>query len=653
MLRIPRRPLLAALIVVLLAAPLIPLTVTADAAPPGQGSGPAVTPPQTITGSYAVTNPLFATIGADPGIILFDLAGLIADDYDFEPALASQVLGEIDGDIMTGSYSLELPAAPQGEPQDFDGDAATPPVQVFAPATYINLLGDVYIGEGEGPFNLSIAFDPLSREVVGGYMVVWAAGEGAVFPAGFGADGNLFTADDPLQALPTGWSVIALDDDPFGVIRQPEVTVPVTEQRELKDYSELSYDEAWNRLFDRVKVTYPFAEQKRINWDSLYNFIDPMVQQVGTDVEFHFVMARFGSLIPDTHVSFVSTPLVASMLVGGVGLGKLAVTDAGEVLVTQVQPELPADRAGIDVGDEIITVDGVPALQALDETPLLYRSASTLHSRRFMQSSTVLQGRMGTDLALTWRNPDGTEESAVLTREFDVLWSFAELNMRHPGDDVVYYDLLESGLGYISVRSFAENVDEADALFGAALQSLMDAGARGIIIDMRNNPGGFGLLSMAMAGRFFAQDVPLFDYYYADGSGEFVYRGTGEVLSRAPYYDGPVAVLVDELTASAGDYFAYALAQNDRALIVGHTPTNGAAGEIGDGQYKLPGDLEMSIPTGRPIDPATGKILLEGRGVVPDVRVPVTRDSVLSPDDEVLRAAEDALLQQIAAQPGE
>ena len=50
------------------------------------------------------------------------------------------------------------------------------------------------------------------------------------------------------------------------------------------------------------------------------------------------------------------------------------------------------------------------------------------------------------------------------------------------------------------------------------------------------------------------------------------------------------------------------------------------------------------MPTGRPTDPATGETVLEGVGVPPDVRVPLTRESVLSPEDEVLEAAEQALM---------
>jgi C-terminal processing protease CtpA/Prc len=103
-------------------------------------------------------------------------------------------------------------------------------------------------------------------------------------------------------------------------------------------------------------------------------------------------------------------------------------------------------------------------------------------------------------------------------------------------------------------------------------------------------------------------------------------------------------VLVNEMTGSAGDLFVYALHRDGRALVVGETPTGGFAGEVGDGQYLLPGGLNLQIPTGRPMDPVSGETLIEGMGIAPDVRVPRTWKSVLSPEDEVLQAAESALL---------
>jgi C-terminal processing protease CtpA/Prc len=263
-----------------------------------------------------------------------------------------------------------------------------------------------------------------------------------------------------------------------------------------------------------------------------------------------------------------------------------------------------------------------------------------------LQAGTVLQGPVGTTLDLAWRSPGGTEYSAKMVRVLDVSALLKTLGGDALLSDVITSKMLDSGLGYIKITGFASEIGQADSLFASDLQALIDAGAKGIILDVRDNTGGLVSLAMAMAGRFFPDYQRLGDFYYADGTGGFAYRGYVEILASEPFYDGPVAVLVNEMTGSAGDLFTYAMQTDHRALIVGYTPTGGFTGEVADGQYKLPGDLQVQIPTGRLVDHTTGDVLIEGTGVAPDVRVPRTWDSLMSSDDEVLHAAEAALLGQ-------
>jgi C-terminal processing protease CtpA/Prc len=107
-------------------------------------------------------------------------------------------------------------------------------------------------------------------------------------------------------------------------------------------------------------------------------------------------------------------------------------------------------------------------------------------------------------------------------------------------------------------------------------------------------------------------------------------------------YDGPLALLVSPYCVSACEGFAYTLTQRDNVTVIGHAPTAGAYGEVGRGQYELPADLSMQFPTGRSETP-DGDLLIEGVGIVPDILVPVTEESVLNGVDTVLQAAVDAL----------
>ncbi|NUM49078.1 MAG: peptidase S41, partial [Anaerolineales bacterium] len=102
------------------------------------------------------------------------------------------------------------------------------------------------------------------------------------------------------------------------------------------------------------------------------------------------------------------------------------------------------------------------------------------------------------------------------------------------------------------------------------------------------------------------------------------------------------AVLVGPNCVSACEAFGYMLQREGRAVVVGHTPSAGAFGEVGQGQYDLPGDYSMQFPTGRTFTPE-GALLLEGVGVLPDIVVPVTYESALGRVDAVLDAAIEAL----------
>jgi len=639
MIHLPRRALIIGALIVLLAGLALPAGV--EAGDPLAAKGPRV-----LTGSYETTNPIYPLIGAETGVVLYDLTPMINEEYVFMSPPEAQVLGRINGDIVSGDYVIELPVTPQAAPLDFDGDPASPPaVQVFMTATFIDFLGDEYVNRGETPMDMSVRLEPLTYHIVGGHVVVWSPAEGEAFPGGLGPDGAAFSADDPLMALPAGWSVISLETDPFTVLRDETVDVPIFESiGALNDYSDLTYREAWEDLFERTRETYPFTDEKNLDWESIYSTITPVIEQAASDLEFDLAIASFGAMIPDTHIGYASVSVTQRFLIGGVGIEALGVTDAGELVVVQVGENSPAERAGITPGAVLVSVDGDPALQVLDETPLLLTSASTPHGRRFFQAATMLQGPVGTQVRLAWRALDGSDRSASLIREFDVAPLLVAFDTVNPAEGVITARMLESGLGYISVRGFAEDVSQADSSFGAELQRLLDAGARGIVVDVRNNSGGLVQLAMSIAGRFFPDYLRLFDLYYADGEGGFAYRGYIETLVGEPYYGGPVAVLVNEMTGSAGDLFVYALRTGNRAIVVGHTPTGGFTGEVSDGQYTLPTGLSMQIPTGRPVDPVTGETLIEGVGVVPDVRVPVTVESLLSDEDEVLRAAEAALL---------
>src|SRR5690606_14473720 len=105
MIHLPRRALIIGALIVLLAGLALPAGV--EAGDPLAAKGPRV-----LTGSYETTNPIYPLIGAETGVVLYDLTPMINEEYVFMSPPEAQVLGRINGDIVSGDYVIELPVTP-------------------------------------------------------------------------------------------------------------------------------------------------------------------------------------------------------------------------------------------------------------------------------------------------------------------------------------------------------------------------------------------------------------------------------------------------------------------------------------------------------------------------------------------------------------
>src|SRR5258706_47471 len=272
---------------------------------------------QTISGKFTVSNPFILEDYAEPYIALIDLTAFIKRDKDLPLPYPDQTLGRVDGDPTKGaSYVIPLPIQPRGQLNDVsNGKGAGKGVMVFAVDLDTNAIGDPFQGQyewrGWPGGEDSLQFDPGTQEVVKGMMVVYAPDANEQFPTDWGADGKLFTADDPVGAIPQGWTIINLDKKPFEQIRTAQADVPLLEGLAANnDLSSLSYTGAFDALVKDLKVRYPFTDFKKINWDSLVNDIRPLVQKAEQNKDalaFNIAMLNFASRFKDGHLS-VDTP---------------------------------------------------------------------------------------------------------------------------------------------------------------------------------------------------------------------------------------------------------------------------------------------------------------------------------------------------------
>ncbi len=212
---------------------------------------------------------------------------------------------------------------------------------------------------------------------------------------------------------------------------------------------------------------------------------------------------------------------------GGVGI---EVTEEDDyITVISAISGTPGEEAGLSSGDRIIAVDG-----------------ENLVGEGLNKAVSLMRGEPGTDLVLEVERPGVGE---VL--EFAITREKIEL-------ETVEHEMHEGNLGYIKLTSFSETSVEE---FDAALEELGQEGMAGLIIDVRDNPGGLLDAAIQIADRFIAEG-PITHVEGGEGGVE-TYRATAEAL------DLPLVVLVNEVSSSGSEVLAGALQDSGTATLVG------------------------------------------------------------------------------------
>lgn len=611
-----------------------------------------------ISGSASYTFPYFRLFLPDPYIVLYDAYGIITKDIDFVPAEDSQIIGAITTNPFQSPfrYELSLPFNGRGRSIDLDNDGSEDAgVQVFIVAVTSNTWDSPFLEQRDdyvtGIINSAIISSDIDSflEFERGALMVYAEDDAQAFPSGRGADGVLFTADDPSMPVEAGWSMIDISAEPFSITRDTVISLPLleSEEAELTDFSDLTYTDAFNAMIDHLAVEYAFTEYKGIDWEAKRKEFLPRVQEAQrnrSSLAFRRVLRDLAWSIPDGHVSGPSIPEDFQQNASG-GLGfVLRELDDGSVIVTYVSPGGAAQSAGIVVGDRVVAIDGEPIAEAISAVVPYTGPFSTAHTLRLEQLRFVHRRPVGTPVKLTVRRSDGSELTTSLTTTLDSDSFFAAaLNGPLTGTELPVEFRVEpsSGYGIISIFSFSDDLPLTVALWERALLQARLNELPGLIIDIRRNGGGSGFLGDQLPAYFFNEPVVIGNTaQFSENRQEFVINPLLEERFLLPpeerRYDGPVAVLISPDCASACESFAWAMSLQGRAAIVGHYPTAGLGGSVVP--IAMPDGATFNYTRSRAVD-ADGNINIEGIGVQPTVRVPLTEETMLTTRDVLLEAA--------------
>jgi C-terminal processing protease CtpA/Prc len=624
-----------------------------------------------VTGDLMITQGNVKAATYQPIIYLEDQAGFVDRDVDFFPSSESQVVGEFIDNFFSPvgtpiAFQIALPIVPQGEWRDVDqNNREDEGVQVFAPAlNYLN-FGDVAITRndrrGTGGWTTEyvstrITTNPeMLYEVIGGTLLVYVGEDEQGFPSGFGDDGLLFTEDDPIVMLPSGYTMVDLNHNPFLFDRSSTVVMDTHEPEDLipDDYSGMTYANAFQSLIKKAENEYAFTEYKDMDWQALEDEFMPRFEQADEDEDadaYLFALRDFAASIPDGHISFGSNSNNVLQLdefehtVGGLGMSLLELDD-GRIITTFILDGSPADDEGIELGAEVIAIDDVPIQEAIENTQPYSAPFSLESVERLEQLRYVIRFPVDIEVSVTYQNPDTTRERTATMTTVQETESFNEASPfgnREATAPPVSYRFLDNGYGYVQVNSFAGNEPLMVETWEYFMYLVNATQAPGVIVDLRTNGGGFSFIGRRMAGYFFNEEINAgYDDTYNSEIDEFFYDPQRPNLILPPenpflIYNGPVTVLIGPGCASACEFFAYYLSLENRSTFVGEHGTMG----LGGGYYLtyLPEGVAFALPTNRPLD-ADGNIIIEGQGIQPDVEVPIDEETAFSTSDVVLDAA--------------
>jgi C-terminal processing protease CtpA/Prc len=624
-----------------------------------------------LTGELSYSDPTLGTYGTEPVVILASLDTLLDPDFQYYYATEyvatdqPQYMGVITSDINVSpfSYELYLPAEPNNKLVDVDNDGEDDTgVMIFNVNFTFDGFGSPFIDLQDFVYYEStIPGDTYENflQIIGGTIVVYSPDDEQGFPAGYGDDGVLFTEDDLIVRIPQGWTVVNLDSDPFTFDRSHTATVNIIEPEgeASPDFSDLSYTEAFDAMIELMRKQYAFTEFKGVDWDALVEEYRPLFEEAEANedgVAYQLALNTFvENAIPDGHIGvfsdFLATLDFPDDIMGGLGIALQELSD-GRVIVFYVGEDTPAEEEGIELGAEIIEINGMSIDEAISAEPGLNPPYSSDILKRLEQVRGVVRFRVGEEVEITYQNPGDDEPTTAQ------LITIAESDSRIAslvtvyGEDRDYplpieFRILPSGYGYIAIYSFFDSHSVATELWRYAINYMNQQGVPGLIIDMRYNNGGSTAQYVPMAGYFFdeRQVIGNSGSYVEDLDNFYFDPRTTEQIIPAPEaerYYGEVAVIISPACFSACEFFSHMMTTNDRAQIVGHYPTGGLGGWIN--YFYMPDGVLMQFTAGRSVN-AEGEIHIEGSGVEPTVEVPVTEETVFSEEDVLLNAAIAAL----------
>ena len=324
--------------------------------------------------------------------------------------------------------------------------------------------------------------------------------------------------------------------------------------RAQSSFTAEQFTEDFDRMWSQLRDDYAYFGKKETDWGRVREVYRPKAVGISDKREFVTLLERVLDELYDPHTHLKTNTSSSTRLIP-TGLDVWAEWEGGRAVVTQLRSGFSAEQAGLRVGMEITSINGVPVAKAInDRLGVALRSVND--KARSWALRALLAGTRDARRTVGAKGVNGVEATYRLDLPGHTTVDNFQIGRK------VEWRLLRGGIGYVKINDLGSG--ETVAEFDAALERLK--GTRGLVIDLRaTQSGGNTSVAEPVMGRLIERRMP-----YQKGAPRRGPGWTREVPPRGPWtYKAPVVALVGRWTASMGEGVAIGLDGMGRATVVG------------------------------------------------------------------------------------